>query len=205
MAGKYIRRGHHTPATLKSTTCRTEVHRTTNRSNTTPACSSVHEETWWWTVELLGTDKHKPELLMVFEEDTPPEGKSSTGRADPWKDYQQLPSVPWHPTSQWVLYMHHNVLWVTRTVGAYPQPAQSLVHAVKEWSAVNFQVTAWLSTRWEAVANAGSSGTSSAPEWPQAMHLDPGSTPPQPHLRICSQGISFFIGWDYVCLELSLV
>lgn len=53
-----------------------------------------HCDTGWWTVELLGTGEHEPEMPLVLEEGMPQEGTSNTGPTEPQNDSQQSPSVP---------------------------------------------------------------------------------------------------------------
>ena len=61
----------------------------------------------------------------------------------------------------------------------------------------------WFSTRWEGVANPQCSGASSAPQWLEGV--EPGSTPPHPHLRVSSWGSCISLGRHCAPLELLLV
>ena len=74
------------------------------------------------------------------------------------------------------------------------------------WVAVELpghSVNLWLSTRWEGLDNPGSSGASNAPEWPEGM--EPGSAPPQPHLRVSSWVSSISLDRDCTLLKCCLL
>ena len=60
-----------------------------------------------------------------------------------------------------------------------------------------------LITRWEGMANPGSSGANNAPKWLQ--DVEHGSIPPHPHLRVSRWGCSVSPDRDCALLELLLV
>jgi len=60
----------------------------------------------------------------------------------------------------------------------------------------------WLITRWEGMANTGSSGANNTPVW--AAGEKSASTPPHPHLRVSSQGSSTSLDRGCTSLELLL-
>ena len=60
----------------------------------------------------------------------------------------------------------------------------------------------WLITRWEGMANTGSSGANNTPVW--AAGEKSASTPPHPHLRVSSQGSSTSLDKGCTSLELLL-
>lgn len=101
-----------------------------------PVSTRKHRDTLWWTAELLVTGKC--ELGQILEEDMPQEGTSSTGPTEPQKKtanncFQCLNIL--HCGRYCTCVVMYVVFWTTKTAGAHPLSAQSLVR-MKGWSVV---------------------------------------------------------------------
>jgi len=100
-----------------------------------PVSMRKHHDTEWWRVEFQGTGECEPEVLLILEEGTPPEGTSSTGLTEPRK---RLAVITFSALTFYIAVGIVYVLWCTLYFETLKQ--HELTDAVKGWSAVEFPV-----------------------------------------------------------------